>query len=484
MSAAVAAVDLGASAGRVVVGEAGRDRLAVHEVHRFANAPVTLLGRMHTDIVAIYAEVLAGLRAAHRAHDLASIGIDSWGVDFGLVDAAGELLGNPVHYRDRRTDGVLERVLATVPASELYAITGTQHLPINTLCQLVAARDSPQLGCAATLLLLPDLLGYWFSGQPGAEVSNASTTQLLDARSQTWSADLACRLGIRAELLPPLRQPGDLVGPLLAGPAAETGLRCGLPVLAVASHDTASAVAGTPAGSDAFAFISCGTWSLVGMELTAPSLSAASLEANFTNEAGLDGTTRFLRNVMGLWLLQESVRSWARAGQETSLAELLADAGREPPLRSVIDVNAPAFAAPGDMPARIAAACRASGQAVPVSQAELTRCVLDSIALAHRRAVIDAQRLSGRHADVVHIVGGGARDALLCQLTSDACGLPVVAGPAEATAIGNILVQARALGAAAGDLPGMRALIRATQPLHRYTPRGSSKAWEQADARV
>ena len=445
---------------------------------------VTVLGRLHTNILGLYAEVLAGLRAAGRAHDLASIGIDSWGVDFGLLDSGDELLGNPVHYRDRRTEGALERVLATVPADELYAITGTQLLPFNTLCQLVAAGDSPQLACAARLLLLPDLLGFWLSGQTGAEVTNASTTQLLDARTRTWSADLTRRLGIRLELLPPLRQPGDLVGGLLAGPAAETGLPCGLPLRVAASHDTASAVVGTPADRDSFAFISCGTWSLVGMELPAPVLSAASLQANFTNEAGLDGTTRFLRNVMGLWLLQESVRDWTSSGQEVSLEVLLASAGREPPLRFVVDASDPAFTAPGEMPARIAAACRASGQPVPVTQAEITRCILDSLALGHRRAVLDAQRLSGRAADVVHIVGGGARDALLCQLTSDACGLPVIAGPAEATAIGNILVQARALGAIAAELPGMRALVRATQPLRRYEPQGSARVWEDADARI
>jgi rhamnulokinase len=480
----VAAVDLGASAGRVVVGQAGRGQLAIREVHRFPTAPVTVLGRMHTDMLGLYGGVLAGLCVAGRESQLASIGVDCWGVDFGLIDSAGQLLGNPVHYRDRRTDGVLDRILATVPASELYSITGTQQLPLNTLCQLVAAGADPQLAAAAQLLLLPDLLGYWLTGQRGGEVTNASTTQLLDARTRTWSSGLARRFGIRPELLPPLRLPGDQVGGLLAEAAAETGLSCGLPVLAVASHDTASAVAGTPASTDAFAFISCGTWSLVGMELTEPSLSAASLEARFTNEAGIDGTTRFLRNVMGLWLLQESIRAWSRIGPDVSLPELLASAGREPPLRFVVDVNDPVFVPPGDMPSRLADACRATGQRVPESQAEITRCILDSIALAHRRAIMDAQRLSGRHADIIHIVGGGARDALLCQQTSDACGLPVIAGPAEATAIGNVLVQARAIGVVGSDLTEMRALVRATQPLRRYAPQGSTKAWERADARV
>jgi rhamnulokinase len=480
----VAAVDLGASGGRVVVGTVGQNCLAVHEVHRFATAPVTVHGVMYTDILAVYAETVAGLRAAGQKHALASIGIDSWGVDFGIIDAAGGLLGNPVHYRDSRTEDIVARVLAQVTADELYSITGIQQLPINTLYQLVAAQASPQFASAAQLMLLPDLLGYWLTGVAGAEVTNASTTQLLDVRTRTWAAALARRLNIPPALLPPLRQPGDLVGGLLAGPAGETGLRADLPVLAVASHDTASAVAGTPATSDAFAFISCGTWSLVGMELPEPVLSAASLAANFTNEAGVDGTTRFLRNVMGLWLLQESFRAWSRAGHRVGLRQLLASAQREPMLRFVIDVNDPVFLPPGDMPARIAAACQASGQGKPGSLAEITRCILDSLALAHRRAIIDARRLSGRGADVVHIVGGGARNPVLCQLTADACGLPVIAGPAEATAIGNILIQARALGAVPSELPAARALVAATQPLRRYTPHGNAKAWEAVDGIV
>jgi rhamnulokinase len=488
-TAAVAAADLGASGGRVMVGEVGPDSLAVREAHRFGNAPVAVpagAGRhsLHTDVLRLHAEVLAGLRAAGQAAELSGVGIDSWGVDYGLLDGDGALLGNPVHYRDARTDGVLPQVLARVSAAELYAVTGIQQLPINTLCQLMAAAGSAQLAAARTLLLIPDLLGYWLTGSEGAEVTNASTTQLLDVRSRSWAGGLMRRLGIPAALFPPLRQPGELVGGLLAGPAAETGLRAGLPVLAVASHDTASAVVGVPADRSAFAYISCGTWSLVGMELAAPVLSGESQRANFTNEAGLDGTTRYLRNVMGLWLLQESVRTWQRAGQGVPLRGLLAAAAREPGLRFVIDVDDPAFLPPGDMPARIADACRRSGQGAPASQAEVARCILDSMAVAHRRAVADAQRLSGQHADVVHVVGGGARDPLLCQLTADACGLPVIAGPAEATAIGNVLVQARALGVAPGDLDGMRALVRSTQPLRRYRPRGRGVDWHAAERRV
>jgi rhamnulokinase len=481
---AVAAVDFGASGGRVMVGQVGPDSLAVREVHRFANAPVSVLGQLQTDVLRLYAEMLAGLRAAGRDFELASVGIDSWGVDYGLLDAAGALAGNPVHYRDARTEGILPQILTEVSAAELYATTGIQQLPINTLCQLVAAAGTPQLAAARTLLLLPDLLGFWLTGSIGVEVTNASTTQLLDVRTKTWAFGLMRRTGIDPGLFPPLRQPGDLVGGLLAGPAAEAGLPAGLPVLAVGSHDTASAVAGVPATSEDFAYISLGTWSLVGMELSQPVLSRESQQANFTNEVGLDGTIRYLRNVMGLWLLQESARTWELAGQSVSLRALLASAAREPALRFVIDVDDPAFQAPGDMPARIATACRASGQGAPANRAEVTRCILDSLALGHRRAVADAQRLSGRAVDVIHVVGGGARNPLLCQLTADACGLPVVAGPAEATAIGSILAQARTLGVVADNLAGMRALVRATQPLRRYRPRAHKSKWQAAEERL
>jgi rhamnulokinase len=481
---AVAAADLGASGGRVIVGRAGAGKLELHEAHRFANVPVAVHGTLHWDILRLYRGVLDGLRAASREFELASVGIDAWGVDYGLLDSGGALLGNPVHYRDTRTDGVSGRVLAAIPAADLYAVTGIQELAFNTIFQLAAAAETPQLKAARTLLLIPDLLGYWLTGEPGAEITNASTTQLYDIRARAWATSLMARAGIRQEIFPPLRRAGSLVGQLLPEIAADTGLSGSLPVTAVGSHDTASAVAGVPARGDCFAYISCGTWSLVGMELSRPVLTEESRLASFTNEAGVDGSIRYLRNVTGLWPLQESVRGWAAAGAAPSLDELLAEAARIPRLSFVIDVDDPAFLPPGDMPARIAAACRAAGQVPPESPAETVRCVLDSLALGHRRAVLSVQRLSGRHADVVHMVGGGARNELLCQLTADACGLPVVAGPAEAAAIGNVLVQARALGAVAGGLEGMRALIRETQPLKRYEPSGPAAIWESTAQRA
>lgn len=464
-----AAVDLGASSGRVMVGRVGPGSLALDPVNRFANEPVRAGGTLHWDILALYRGVLEGLRLAGPVD---GIGIDSWAVDYGLLDATGALLGNPVHYRDGRTDGVAARVAAVVGEDKLYALTGLQKLPFNTIYQLVAAAGTPQLAAARQLLMIPDLLAYWLTGEAGAEFTNASTTQLLDLGSGQWAGELMMSLGIRPTLFPPLRAPGTVIGPVLP----ELGL--GTPdVIAVGSHDTASAVVGVPAADDSFAYISCGTWSLVGVELAAPVLTEASRLANFTNEGGVDGTVRYLRNVMGLWPLQECLREWGAP----DLPALLREAAAVPAFAAVVDLDDPVFLPPGDMVGRLTAA---SGRASFASPAEVVRCVLDSLALAHRRAVRQAQQLSGRHVDAVHIVGGGARNELLCQLTADACGLPVLAGPVEATALGNVLVQARAAGAVSGDLWALRALLRETQRIVRYEPRGNPAEWQAAERRL
>ncbi|MFG2944449.1 rhamnulokinase [Streptomyces adustus] len=476
-----AAVDLGASSGRVMVGRVGPDLLELSEAHRFPNRPVRVPEGLRWDILGLYAGVLEGLRAAGAGHGgrLDSVGIDSWAVDYGLLDADGALLGNPVHYRDARTEGVAEKVWATVPAAELYARTGLQYAPFNTLYQLAAAQGSAQLAHAERLLLVPDLLAYWLTGEQGTELTNASTTQLIDPRTREWSYDVAARLGVDLGLFAPLRRPGDPAGLLRPEVLEETGLSGPVPVTAVGSHDTASAVAAVPATGERFAYICTGTWSLAGLELDAPVLTEESRAANFTNELGLDGTVRYLRNIMGLWLLQECVRAWGGP----DLGELLREAAGAAPLRSVVDAGDAAFLAPGRMPERIAEACRAAGEPVPRTPAETTRCILDSLALAHRRAVEEAQRLADHPVDVVHIVGGGTRNALLCQLTADACGLPVVAGPTEAAALGNVLVQGRAHGVV-GDLADMRGLLARTQPLTRYEPRGDTAAWRAAQARL
>ncbi|MEU9154581.1 rhamnulokinase family protein [Streptomyces sp. NPDC048417] len=475
-SRSYAAVDLGASSGRVMVGRVGPDSLELTEAHRFANRPVRVPEGLRWDVLALYTGVLEGLRAAGRVD---SVGLDSWAVDYGLLDADGALLGNPVHYRDARTEGIAEKVWATLPAAELYARTGLQYAPFNTLYQLVAARSSAQYAHAERLLLIPDLLSYWLTGEQGTELTNASTTQLIDPRTRDWSYEVADRVGIDLGLFAPLRRPGDKAGVLRPEVLEETGLAGPVPVTAVGSHDTASAVAAVPAVGERFAYICTGTWSLAGLELAAPVLTEESRAANFTNELGLDGTVRYLRNIMGLWLLQESVRAWG----DPDLDRLLREAATVPALRSVVDAGDPEFLAPGRMPERIAEACRASGQPVPRTPGEVTRCILDSLALAHRRAVTDAQRLADHPVDSVHVVGGGTRNALLCQLTADACGLPVVAGPTEAAALGNVLVQARAHGLV-GDLADIRRLVTRTQPLTRYAPRGDTARWAAAEARL
>jgi rhamnulokinase len=458
-----AAVDLGASSGRVMVGRVGPSAVELTATHRFPNEPVRAGGTLHWDILALYRGVLDGLRLAGRVD---GIGIDSWAVDYGLLDASGALLGNPVHYRDGRTDGVPERVAAMVGDDKLYEITGLQRMPFNTAYQLVAALGTPQYEAAQQLLLIPDLLAYWLTGELGAEYTNASTTELVDVRTREWSLPLITDLGLRPSLFPPIRRPGSLIGRYE-----------GVPVVAVGSHDTASAVVGVPAADDRFAYISCGTWSLVGLELADPVLTAASRAANFTNEGGVDGTIRYLRNVMGLWPLQECMREWG----SPDIAGLLRAAAAEPAFGAIVDLDDPLFLPPGGMSGRLT---RSAGLAADAGPATVTRCILDSLALAHRRAVRQAQELAGRSVDAVHIVGGGARNALLCQLTADACGLPVLAGPVEATALGNVLVQARAAGVIGGDLWALRSVLRETQQIVRYEPRGADAAWAAAARRV
>ncbi len=485
-TARVVAVDLGASSGRVFLGSVDAGALELREVARFWNGAVPVADTLYWDLLRLHRGVLDGLRAAGRlAGSVDSVGIDSWAVDYGIIDRTGALVSNPVHHRDARTLGVVEEVLARIPAPELYRRTGVQLQRFDTLFQLAAAAGSPALDAAQRLLLVPDLLGYFLTGVEGTEETNASTTALLAAHGLEWDRELLAIAGVRPDLLAPLRRPGDPAGDLLPAVLEDTGLEGRVPLTTVASHDTASAVAAVPASGEHFAYVSCGTWSLVGLELPAPVIDEASRLANFTNERGLDGTTRYLRNVMGLWLLQESIRTWSRAGLVVEVDDLVREAASLPALASVVDVDDDALLAPGDMPARIAAACRATGQAAPRTPGEVTRCVLDSLALAYRRAIERAKALAHRDVDTVHLVGGGARNALLCQLTADACGCDVVAGPAEAAAIGNVLVQARAMGALGADLPGLRAVVRAHTelPVYRPTP-GGAAAFDAAGSRL
>jgi rhamnulokinase len=456
-----------------MVADIGRAGVDLGEVHRFPNRPVRVNGTLHWDVLALWAGVVDGLRIAGReTQSLAGIGVDSWAIDYALLDGDGALLGNPVHYRDTRTDGVADAVAQVIPPDELYALTGVQRLPFNTVYQLVAARETWALRNAAALLMIPDLFAYWLTGVRRGEVTNASTTGLFDVRSRTWSTELVKRLDLRPDLLPEVGEPGARIGTLLPSVGAECGLT-DVPVWTVGSHDTASAVLGVPAYDDRFAYISCGTWSLVGVERAAPVTSEAARAANFSNELGVDGTVRFLRNVMGLWLLQESLRTWERGGAPVQLPALLAEAAALPSGRSVIDPDRPEFLPPGDMPARLQAECRRTDQPVPVTPAQITRCILDSLAAAYRRTVREAAELSGAPVEVVHLVGGGAQNELLCQLTADACELPVIAGPVEAAAYGNVLVQARAAGVLSGGLTDLRARVPRTDTV-TYLPRRRS----------
>ncbi|MFC7342796.1 rhamnulokinase [Saccharopolyspora griseoalba] len=474
-----AAVDLGASSGRVVLGHIADGRLRTEEVHRFDNGPVRLPDGLHWDAVGLFREVLTGLRlAAPRAP--VSIGIDSWAVDYGLLDAAGGLLGEPFCYRDSRTDEVSREVVGSLGADQLFERNGLQFLPFNTIFQLAAAARGAQLAAAESLLLVPDLMGYWLTGRRGAELTNASTTGLLDARTHEWCPELARAVGVDPGLLPALRRPGEEVGPLLPHVAEDTGLS-GASVVAVGSHDTASAVVGVPAQRPNFAYVCTGTWSLAGLELPGPVLGEPARRANFTNELGVDGTVRFLRNIMGLWLLQESLRTWGLSTAE--LPGLLAEAAAAQPLVSLVDAEDTRFLPPGDMPGRIAEACRETGQPVPETRGAVVRCVLESLALAHRRAIRQAAELSGQDVEVVHLVGGGARNELLCQLTADALGVPVVAGPVEATALGNLLVQARAAGQLS-DLDHARRVVADSHDLAHYSPSGDRTPWDEAERRL
>lgn len=477
----MAAVDLGAQSGRVAVGRFDGERLDVTEVHRFANEPVQLRGTLHWDILGLYREVLAGLRAAAaEGGRIDSIGVDSWAVDFGLLDRRGRLIGNPVHYRDQRRAAALKPVLARVPARELYERTGIQILPINTVYELaaMAAEGDPALEQAETLLMIPDLLHYWLAGARVGEWTNATSTQCLDARSGGWTDDLLDRLGIPSRMLPEVVDPGTRLGPLAADVAG-----IGTPaVVAVGTHDTASAVAAVPFRSASSAYISAGTWSLVGVELGEPLITDESFAANLTNEGGVGGTFRLLRNVTGLWLLHECRRTWANAGQKHTFDELVALAEGAPALRSLIDPDDPSFASPGDMPARIRAFCAATGQPQPEDAAAITRCVFESLALKHAQAVDVLGAVTGVPPTEIHIVGGGARNGLLCRWTAAAAGLPVLAGPEEATLVGNLLVQAIALGEI-GSVAEAREVVRRSFAPAVHEPEISS-AWQEARHRL
>src|ERR1022692_3317307 len=456
------AFDLGAESGRAMLGTLDDGRLAVEELHRFANTPVRVFDALYWDTLRLWHEIQRGLAIAGRERKLRldGIGIDTWGVDFALLGADGALADNPRHYRDARTNGVMEKVFDTVPRAEVFAQTGIQFMQINSLYQFYALKlaGSPALKAARTLLFMPDLLNYWLTGVARAELTIASTSQFYDPRKKTWARDLLERLGLPTGILPEIVAPGTLLGPLLDSVARAAGLGA-VPVYATGCHDTASAVAAVPAEGANWCYIISGTWSLMGAELDEPVIDERVLAENLTNEIGAAGKVRFLKNIAGLWLLQECRRAWALEGasREYTYDELTRLAGEAGPARTIIDVDV--FLEPGDMPRKIAEHCQARGQTPPETPGEFTRTILESLAERYRQVLESLEALAGRRFEAIHIVGGGSRNALLNQLVADATGRTVIAGPGEATAIGNVLIQAIGAGELAG-LEEARGVVR------------------------
>lgn len=482
----VVAADLGASSGRVFLAKLGPDEFKFQQVKRFVNGGTLLLDTLYWDILSLYNGIIEGIRAAHHiAGELNSIAIDSWAVDYGLLDTQGTLIGNPIHYRDKRTERVFEESVAKVGSLELYLQSGIALQRFNTIYQLAASLGNDKFSIAKTLLLIPDLITYFLSGEIIAEQTNASTTQLLGLDGN-WNKSLITDLGIDSGLFAPICIPPAIVGSLLPSVGRQIGLnRQKISIVAVGSHDTASAVVGVPTATENFAYISSGTWSLIGLELAKPIVSIPAQKANFTNERGVDGTFRFLKNIMGFWLLQQTVTQWERRGQNIKLDDLFKQASMVEGFKFLIDAQSNDFLEPGDMTERIKRQCLRFGQNSPSTAGEFVRCIFDSLALAYRISIRQAQLLANIDVGVIHIVGGGALNELLCQLTADACELPVIAGPVEAAAMGNSLMQARALGALGDDLYSLREKIRTQVSLQTYLPRPETKFfWKRAEDRI
>ena len=480
------AVDLGASGGRVVAGSFDGRLLELEEIHRFENGPVSLGGRLVWDLPRLWQEVVEGLRLAGRRYgtSVSSVGVDTWGVDFAFLGADDELLGQPVCYRDPRTRGMLAKAEATVPRAEIFAATGLQFMELNSLYQLLAMRDSHStvLAAADRLLMIPDLFHWLLSGRRSNERTNATTSQCFDPQANDWAFAMLERFGLPRRIFGPIVEPGATLGPLRPELAAETGLAAAQ-VIVPGTHDTASAVAAVPALAPASArpdwcYVSLGTWALVGAELDRPLVTSECLARNFTNEGGVGGTTRLLKNVCGLWLVQQCRAAWQRAGKGWTWDQLTALAAEAPPLVTLVDPNHPSLVAPTDMPEAIRSLAKASGEPVPESTAAIVRTALESMAAAVRRTLAELDELLGRRVGRIHVVGGGVKNNLLCQMIADACDRPVVAGPVEATAIGNLLVQLTARAGHAVDLRAVRSIVRDSFELATYEPRDAAR-WNE-----
>lgn len=479
MGARIVAFDLGAESGRAVVGELDRGKLSLNIARRFPNVPVKLLDTAHWNVLAMFQEMQAGLAAAAAEGEVASLGCDSWGVDFGLVSAKGELVGNPVIYRDPRTDGMPEAAYEIVPRDEIYRATGIQIMQINTLFQLfsLAKSGSPLLKAAGKLTMMAGLFHFLFTGRVAEEFSLATTSQMYDPFARDWAKELLGRLGLPVGILPEVVPCGTEIGPLRRDIAEETGAK-GVRVLAPPSHDTASAVAAVPATGEGWAYLSSGTWSLMGAEIPSPIVSEKALQWNFTNEGGAGGGIRFLKNIMGLWLVQQCRAQWERGGEALDYDALVALAADAEPFQAVVNPDDPAFLHPPDMPAAIREYCVRTGQKPPESRGAIVRCALESLALRYRATLARLDDVLGRKHNVLHVVGGGSRNDLLNQFTADACGVPVVAGPVEATAAGNVLMQAVALGELGGP-EDVRRVVRDSFETKTFGP-GDAARWDEA----
>ena len=478
------AIDLGASSGRGIVGSFDGKKLTLRENHRFSNDPVITNGRMYWDILRIFHEIKQSItKTVLEKDNVSSIGIDTWGVDYALLDKHGRMLANPTHYRDTRTEGIQEYVNSIIPADQLYARCGIQAINFNTIFQLAAdKRDDPEtFALAERVLNIPDLLNYFLTGNMANEYTILSTGSFLDAAKRDYALDLLDKLGIPRKIFGEIVQPGYNVGKLLPQVLGETG-KTDANVITVASHDTASAVIAVPTQEEDFIYISSGTWSLMGTELKAPLINEQSQKLNLTNEGGAMGTIRFLKNIMGLWLIQESRRQWKREGNEYSFAQMEAWAKECKPMQCFINPDDASFATPGNMPEKVREFCRRTGQHVPESVGEVVRCIYESLALKYRQTAESIETLMGRKAKVIHVVGGGTKDRFLSQMTADACGVPVAAGPEEATAIGNLMMQAIAAGEVA-DLKQARQIVADSFELKHYTPSADRALWDEAYGR-
>jgi rhamnulokinase len=476
------AIDLGASSGRVLLGQWDGQRFSLQELHRFNNESVSVNGHMYWDVLRLWHEIKLGIitYTKNSSEPLAGISVDTWGVDYGLLDKAGNLLGNPYHYRDHRNDGMLEKAYAKVSKAEIYQRTGIQFMQINTLFQLLSQveSDDPQLAQAETFLMMPDLFNYWLTGQKAVEYSDASTTHVLDAVKRTWDKDLLSKLNIPTHIFPEIVPPGTALGHVRPDVLQELGLSSPTLVVATGSHDTANAVAAIPALDEHSVYISSGTWSLMGVEIAEPIINDKALELNFTNEGGVYGKIRFLKNIAGLWLLQESRRQWQREGKDYAWEHLLNMAKEAEPFKAVLDPDATDFLSHGDMPSFIRDYCKRTGQAVPETPGEIARCCLESLALRYRWVTEALEHLTGRELTTIRIVGGGSQNNLLNQFTADACNREVVTGPVEATALGNIMMQAIATGHIK-TLEAGRAAVAASVEQQRFTPK-NSRGWDKA----